>query len=526
MNGVVGLPALVRLVLRRDRVRLPVWILSLVGITYFSAAAVASTYDSPVEIQSYGANLGTSPATIAMAGPPVALDTIGGILVYETSLTVLLGVALMAAFTVIRHTRAEEEVGRTELLVSTVVGRHAGAAAAVTVATLASLVVGLGVVVSMLAVDMPGAPAWLFGAAVAALGLVFAAVAATAAQLMTHGRAASGVVLAVLGVAFLLRAIGDVQENLLSWLSPIGWSQQVRVMDDNRWWPLSLSLVLSLALLGATVVLATRRDVGSGIFASRAGSATAARGLSSPRGLAWRLQRGSVLAWSFGLLVLGMTFGSLTQEMRNMVRDNPTLAQYFEATGGSVTDSLFATALLFVGMGAGAFAVGSVLRLRQEEGSGRLEHLLAGAVSRSRLVLESLLVTLAGAVVAVLAGGVGLALAYQRASGESADAGRLVGLALVHLPAVLVLAGLAVALIGWLPRLSVLAWAAVAVAFVVGWLGALLELPGWVRGLSPFEHLPVVPVEPLDVLPLVVLTGLAVALVVTGTWGFRRRDVG
>lgn len=525
MNAVLGLPALVRLVLRRDRIRLPVWVLSLVAITYFSAAAVSSTYNTPPKIASYGANLGDSPATIAMAGPPVALDTIGGILVYETSLTAMIGVALMAAFTVVRHTRAEEEVGRTELLVSTEVGRHAGAAAAVLVATVASVVVGAGVAASVLAVGMPGEAAWLYGAAVATLGVVFAAVAVVAAQLMTHGRGATGMVLAVLGAGFLLRAAGDVRENFLSWLSPIGWSQQVRVMDDNRWWPLLLSLGLTLLLLAATVVLATHRDVGSGILPARPGNAEAPRGLASPLGLAWRLQRGTVLAWSVGLLLLGLMFGSLTEEMQNMVRDNPTLAQYFEATGGSVTDSLFATALLFVGMGAAAFAVGSALRLRHEESAGRLEQLLAAGVSRGGLMLQGLVVTVIGVLVSVLAGGVGLALAYRQMVGESADAGRLVGLAFVHVPAVLVLVGVAVALTGWLPRLTVVAWAGVSVAFVVGWLGALLELPGWARGLSPFEHLPVVPIEDVAVVPLAGLTALAVALVATGLVGFRRRDV-
>lgn len=95
-----GVAPLVRFVLRRDRVYLPVWVLALVGITYASAAAVRRTYDTPAEILSYARNVGASPASVAMAGPPVALDQIGGILVFETSLTAYLGVALMAVFTV------------------------------------------------------------------------------------------------------------------------------------------------------------------------------------------------------------------------------------------------------------------------------------------------------------------------------------------------------------------------------------------------------------------------------------------
>ena len=525
MKGLLGTPALIRFVLRRDRIRLPVWIGSILVITYASAEAVAGTYDTPAEIASYAENLGNSPATTAMAGPPVALEQVGGILVYETSLTALLGVALMAAFTVVRHTRGEEEEGRTELLVSTVVGRHAGAAAAVLVAAAASVLVGLGVAGSMLAVDMPAHGAWLYGAAVAALGLVFAAVAGVAAQLMSHGRSATGLVLAVLAVSFLLRAVGDVQESFLSWLSPIGWSQQVRVLDENRWWPLLFSIAMTFGLLAATVVLATRRDVGSGIVPARPGPADAAPGLRSPLALAWRLQRGSVLAWAVGVFALGAMFGSLSEEMQNMVRDNPTLAQYFDVTGGSITDALFASALLFNGLGAAAFAVASVLRIRHSETVGTMEPVLATGVSRTRALLEPLVVTVVGTALMLVVGAVGAALAWAAQSGEVGPALQLVALSLVYAPGVLVLVGLAVALVGLVPRLSVLAWAGVAVTFVVGWLGGLLDLPAWLNGLSPFEHLPLVPVDDVSAAPLVVLSAVALVLAAGGLWGFRRRDV-
>ena len=156
MSALTGTPSLVRLALRTDRIRLTVWVLALVGITGASARAVASTYDTPAEIASYSRNLGSSPATVAMSGPPFALDQIGGIVVFETSLTVLVGVALMAALTVVRHTRADEEAGRTELLASTVVGRHADTAAALLVASGASVLVGLGVALSVLGGRFPG----------------------------------------------------------------------------------------------------------------------------------------------------------------------------------------------------------------------------------------------------------------------------------------------------------------------------------------------------------------------------------
>jgi len=525
MRAILGTPSLLRLVLRRDRLWLSLWVLGLVGVTYGTANAVAATYDTPEEIASYAANLGGSAATIAMSGPPVALDTIGGILVFETSVTLLVGVALMSIFTVVRHTRAEEEVGRTELLAATVVGRHAPLAAAVLVACAASSLVGLGTAGSMLAQDMPGRAAWSYAGAVTALGWVFAGVAAVAAQLSANARTARGVALAALGVAFVVRAVGDVRDSALSWFSPIGWSQQVRVSDDNRWWPLLASLALIVALLWAAARLVIRRDVGSGILPARPGPASAAAGLRSPFGLAWRLQRGSIVGWAAGIGLLGVVFGSLTREIERMAADNPTLAEYFQATGGEATDAFFATALLMMAIGASGFAVSSGLRAHGEESAGRLEQVLAGAVPRTELMLHWLLVTLMGSVVLVAAGGLGMAVADAVVRGDASEVPRLVAVSLGYLPGVLVLASLGALLTGWLPRGAAFAWLGVAVAFVVGWLGPVLDLPDVINALSPFDHLPTMPVESVAAAPLGALTALAAVITALGVVGFRRRDL-
>jgi ABC-2 type transport system permease protein len=96
----------------------------------------------------------------------------------------------------------------------------------------------------------------------------------------------------------------------------------------------------------------------------------------------------------------------------------------------------------------------------------------------------------------------------------------------VYLPAILLVAALAVLLFGWVPRLVAAVWSLVAFTFVVAWLGELLELPARVADLSPFSHLPAVPAEAVTAWPLVLLSlGTLVAL--AGGWlGFQRRDVG
>ena len=54
-----------------------------VGLVGVSAVGVQGLYGTPQARATYAATVGTSGASIAMSGPPVALDTIGGITVFE-----------------------------------------------------------------------------------------------------------------------------------------------------------------------------------------------------------------------------------------------------------------------------------------------------------------------------------------------------------------------------------------------------------------------------------------------------------
>jgi ABC-2 type transport system permease protein len=527
MNTLVGTGSLVRLILRRDRVRLPIWLAAILGLVYASARAVKATYDTPADIAAYARTVGTSAATIVFNGPPTAVDTIAGIVIFEVSATAIIGTALMVIFLVIRHTRIEEQEGRTELVRATVVGRYAPLAAALLVASAASLVVGGGLTLALLALDLPAAGAFGYGASIAAIGLVFTAVGVCAAQVTEHARGALGIALAVLGVSYVLRAAGDVGTGTLSWLSPIGWSQAVRPFADDRWWPLLLSLALVAALLVIAGALTSHRDVGAGLVAPGAGSPTASPRLASAFGLALRLQRASILGWAAGMFLFGVAFGSVGREVEQLLESVPELADALDITGAAdIVDAFFGTALLVLALVAAGFTIASTLRLRGEETAGHAEPLLVAGLSRTGWTLGSLLVTLIGTVTVIGAGGLGAGLAHAVTTADLGQLPRLLLVSLIYTPAALVLAGIAVLLFGWAPRLAVAAWAVLAGCFVIGWLGGILNIPAALANLSPYTHVPGAPADPIVVSPLAALTLIGLGMIAVGVLGFRRRDLG
>ncbi|HSX68802.1 ABC transporter permease, partial [Nocardioides sp.] len=313
-SSLTGTRHLVRLALRRDRIRLPVWILGLTAMSGASAVAVQDLYNTPEKVAGYGATVTGSAAGKLLNGTPVAVDTMGGITAYEITSTAAVIVALMVTFLVVRHTRAEEETGRAELLRGTVLGRHAATAATLAVAIGASVVAGVLDALVLAGTGLSTGGSLLHGAGLTSIGLVFTAIALAAAQVTANARGALGIAGAVMAVLFLLRGVGAVQDSWLVWLSPFGWQQAVNAYGDQRWWPLALVVALAAVVLALTVWLTAHRDAGAGLWHPSPGRPRATRMLGTPVGLAFRLQRGLVIGWGVGLTVGGLLFGSLGKE--------------------------------------------------------------------------------------------------------------------------------------------------------------------------------------------------------------------
>src|SRR5699024_2118993 len=121
--------------------------------------------------------------------------------------------------------------------------------------------------------------------------------------------------------------------------------------------------------------------------------------------------------------------------------------------------------------------------------------------------------------------GLGVGLGVWAGTGESDRVGEMLLAAVVFLPAILLVAAFAIACYGAAPRATGLARLLVAWVVLVLFLGELLRLPDWVRNVSPFTHTPLLPGADLEAAPLLVLGGIALALLVVGALGFRRRDI-
>ncbi|HEY7626307.1 MAG TPA: hypothetical protein VH761_04540, partial [Ilumatobacteraceae bacterium] len=332
---------------------------------------------------------------------------------------------------------------------------------------------------------------------------------------------------AVLGSSFVLRAVGDIGDGTLSWLSPIGWAQKTRPFAGETWWPLLVMLAASIVLLRLAAAFAARRDLGAGLVAPRPGRPTAAPSLGTPSGLALRLQRGSLIGWGLGVVFIGVAYGSIADSIDDFVRDNKALADIIGRAGGaSLTESYLAMSMRILALTAVGFVLQSTLRVRSEETQLHAEPLLAAPLSRQRWAMSHVLMACAGSVVLLLAAGLSVGVCYGLVRGDVGVVPGLVGDALVYVPAMWVMAGVAFALIGLWPRAVNVVWAIFAACFVIALLGELLDLPGWVKDLSPFDQVPQLPAADFAAAPVVILLLVAGVLGWVGMVGLQRRDIG
>jgi ABC-2 type transport system permease protein len=524
--------------LKRDRIQLPIWILALSGLMAAFAAiyddVFATAEDLRLATEFYAANPVMRMFGLASGDSLGAYTLVRG----YTTMTVLAG--LMSVLAVVRHTRQSEESRQAEMLSSAVVGRYALLAAALIVVAIANLALAVFIGLALTLYGLPAAGSFAAGATVGAVGLAFAGMAAVAAQVSSSSRGTSGMAVAGIGGAFLLAAIGSVLGTVRpsgvavdpawpTWFSPIGWGQLMRPFGGDNWWLLSLFAVSFAALSAVAFALIDRRDIGRGLLPEGRGPALAARSLLSPIGLAWRLQRGVLFAWAAGIVVFGAVIGGMAGDIEEMLGELDAV-EMFQRIGGTdqILDAYFVGVMGVMGTIASAYAVQVLLRMRIEEVDGPLESVLGTAVSRPRWMLSF------GAV-AVL-GVLGLLVLMGLSAGISAgislgDMGNrlpdLMQAAVVQAPATLVVAAFALLAFAALPRRAAgLAWAAFAIALLTGpMFGEMLNLPQTVMDVSPFTHIPGMPVADFDPVPLVALLAVAAALAAIGFTVFRRRDL-
>lgn len=533
MTGLTGTGQLVRVIIRHDRLVLAAWIAVIVVVGVGTVAYYAQLFATPEARAGVAADVAATPALLAFNGPLLgdSLDVMATWRMRDLSYTLI---SVMTLMTTIRHSRAEEDSGRQELVGAAVIGRHAALTASLIVAIAAGVVAALLVAAGMIGLGLAPAGALGYAAAASATGAVFAGVGAVTAQLAASGRGALGLGASALGLSYLMRFAADGSgSTALAWGTPLGWAHKVRPFAGESWAVLTLPVAVAVVLIGLAHLLLSRRDFAAGILPDRAGRPVGR--IASASGLAWRQQRGMLLAWTAVYAVAGAFFGALVAAVRNApaaIGDSPVLRgfldRYAGAGGASGPDVFLWVIALTLGYTAALYPALVVARVRAEEAGGRAELLLSTPATRVAWAGSHAIIAALGTVVLLAAGGLTTGLAFAGGSGGEGSPLPALAATLLQAPAAWVLGGVTLLTLGLVPR------ATAAVAWAGFLFVQLFELVGPLAGIDfrivewvvPYFHLPrILTGDAPTPWPVLALAAVTLALGSIGIAALSRRDL-
>ncbi len=531
-STVTGLGSSLRLAVRRNRWFWLSWIIGLAILMPMTAAQYETIIPAGTDPRDTLEPLRNNPSMLALLGPAFDIYTKGGFVFWRVGGFCSMFAGMMAGFGIIRATRAEEEEGRLEMVRSGAIGRHAPLAAGILLGALGSAILGILTAALLVASGLPATGSVASGLALTVEGLVFTGIGAVVAQVFGSARTTRYWTLGALwGGMFVVRMMidggGESVPGWLRWLVPMEWGMLIRPFSDERWWVALLPLGLFVALVALAFRLESARDHGAGLVQPRPGPAAASRSLSGPFGLAWRLQRGGVIGWVVAIAFSALGCGSIVSQMEESFAANPELGEMVEKMGGS--DDLFVAfyvAMLgIIGTVTAIFAATVLNRLKSEEVRGHAEQMLATAIGRTRYAASHLGIAFAFPTVAFVLTGALLPFAQAQRDGNWSLVGTYTRSALGLLPGLWLVLGFAMLLIGWAPRLTGLVWGLLGWALFATWFSVLFDLPVWLTKMQPWGYLPHLPRDPMGWTAFLVELMLAMALVVVGLVGYRRRGI-
>jgi len=552
---------LTRFILRRERITSTVWIVLLLLIVVGLVPGMYSTLDhyARVELISVFEN----PAMIAMAGPAYSADNptfgavYGNLMLVFTALTV----GIMNIFLVVRHTRADEEKGRYEVVRSLPLGRLANINAAMLTALIINGILAVTMGLFMYLGGMVGETymcfngSMLWGVSLGATGLVFAALAALFSQLSAITRSVMAYSMVALIVLYLVRAVGDMNADLewVALISPLGLVLRTQAYIQNNWWPILIMLGTTAIISAAAYYLCSLRDIDQGMIPAKPGKANGGVLLKSAPGLVFRLQRFVVIMVLAGMLILGGTYGSILGDIESFVASNELyqsltlgpimdisileglpveeviviMNQVLSAAGFTIVEmfSGFINGMMAI-IGLAALIV-FVLKAKSEEKDIRAELVLAGAVGRNKYLAGFVAIAMISAV--LIQAGVGLGL-YAVAATTIPNPGDLtlgfvLRSALVYVPALWIMVGLTVLLLGLWPKATGFIWGYLGYSFFMDMFGRIGIFPDWVTYTTPFGFVPQLPMDEINFLTMGIMTITAIGLTVLGFFFYNRRDI-
>jgi ABC-2 type transport system permease protein len=522
-------PALARQAFRDARTRTVVFAYLFAVYSFIQPVGYRHAYPDAADRLGFARSFAENRGLRLLYGEPYDVATVSGYTAWRVGGTLAIAAAVFGVLAAVRAWRAEEDAGRTELVLANPLSRAAANRAALAAIAAGILILWLAELAGFVAGGLPAGASAYLALATASVAAVCVGAGALASQLAPTRRSALGIGAAAVAVWFVLRVVADTASGLgwLRWATPLGWAEELRPFTGAQPLVLLLPAAVTLLSLAAATRFAARRDIGTGLLPARDSAEPNLRLLSSPTAQALRAERGILAAWLAGVAAFAFILGGISKSISSADVSRSVQEQIAKLGSGSIVTptGYLGFVFIFFVLAISVFACTQLTAARQEEAEGRLETTLALPVGRGRWLGGRLVLALAAAAGVALAAGV-----FTWAGAASAAAGvslpRMLEAGANCLPVAVLFGGIAALAYAVAPRASAgIAYGLVAVAFLWQLVGSLVGAPRWLVDATPFAHVGLVPAQAFRPVGAAVMAALGAAAALAALERFRRRDV-
>lgn len=485
-----------RLNFRLKRGYLLGWIVPILAIIAIFPVAYYEYYPELSSRQGIVQGMENNVGTRAIYGLIDKPGTVGQMTTWEAAMWAGLLGAIMVALLMVDLYRRPEHTGLSELTRSTGIKASTPWAAATITGVTVAITLGLASALILLALPLPRDEIPTEGAIAFGITLTLMLIGATLfAQMALHlvndaSRLTQAALISV-AVSYVIRIVADTQEIAwLNWLSPLGWRELIGPFTEND---MGRAAILAAVCFAAIVLIGfaeSRRIFGEG-YLPRRSKVHRSRSVHGIVHLRWMLNKGGILAWVIVIAITTAFLMSLSGDIATLIGGDDTTGQVFrDLLGGTDAYQAFISYICqMVAIMVAAAGISQITSYRAEEKARIVDMQRSTGVRRYAPLAAATTIALASVVglVAVMHASGALGLATQEQTLDD-DYSALAWASWSLLGAVVVLVGIAIAIIGWIPVASGWVWAPLALSAVITLMGEILQIPEWVIDLSPLTH--------------------------------------
>lgn len=482
---------LIKVYLKNDYKKILIWIIAILYLNILTSIAYPKIYSTPDQIMSF-AIIVNNPALKGLLGDmyPTSIFNQAHIFAQEMLLMSAIIVAVMNIYFSVRFTRVFEDDGLIEIINAKPIEKHTTLLSAISIVFLLNLIIFVFISTSLLFVSLDGATFTskiLYGLILFAIGIFFSSIGFLSSKLFNNASSSYSFSYIFLLATYLIRAIGDVLYDPLTYFSPLGWVSKVQVFYNNSFIYIIFLIILTLFIYLISIYLYQKNDLGFGIINLNNGKNNASKFLKSKFGFLLRLKQSQLIIWLFSIFIITAVFGTIFSEFETFLEID-IIKQFF----GNDTSNFSKTMIFYIVQVVTIFGIipslNIISKLAKEEKTAHIENIYS-RTSRVKYVISHIIFAFVLSLIIQL-----LIMISAYSSGNKFILENMSFLDylfanLAYVPVLWFIISLSIILLGINRETIKFIWYYYVFIFVTFYLEEILKLPKIIMYLSPIYHI-------------------------------------